>query len=82
MQWYIKQYSLPLFSLPSLLPPLALRYDTDDQQDLSGRGLCIDPEYDVLWSFTDTPRPTVSCFNPVTTGVKGTQSYCGCTSTL
>ena len=70
---YSKQNPNPHVSVNDLKSPPLSRYDADDQQDLSGRGLCIDPEYDVLWSFTDDPQPTIACFNPVTTGVKGTQ---------
>ena len=46
------------------------RLDGDEQECLSGRSLCIDPEYNVLWSF-DTSSFEICCYNPVAAEVKG-----------
>lgn len=68
---------LPSPPLPQKVsPPLSslflyARCDSDDQQELCGRGLCVDPEYDVMWSYSNHPQPTIACYNPVTTNIKG-----------
>lgn len=64
--------SLPPPPYPSKFSlSFSARCDSDDQQELCGRGLCVDPEYDVLWSYSNQPRPTIACYNPVTTNLKG-----------
>lgn len=57
--------------IPQSSLSFSARCDSDDQQELCGRGLCVDPEYDVLWSYSNQPRPTIACYNPVTTNLKG-----------
>ncbi|XP_019862398.1 PREDICTED: E3 ubiquitin-protein ligase MYCBP2-like, partial [Amphimedon queenslandica] len=49
---------------------LSKKLDGDEQESLSGRSLCIDPEYNVLWSF-DASSFEICCYNPVAAEVKG-----------
>ena len=46
------------------------RLDGDEQEDLSGRSLCIDPEYNVLWSYNHGTNE-MCCYNPVAAEVNG-----------
>ena len=46
------------------------RLDGDEQEDLSGRSLCIDPEYNVLWSYNHDTNE-MCCYNPVAAEVNG-----------
>lgn len=46
------------------------RFDGEDQQNLLGCGVCIDPEYNVLWSFSPCSGE-VSCFNPIAADIEG-----------
>jgi len=45
------------------------RFDGEDQQNLLGCGVCIDPEYNVLWSFSPCSGE-VSCFNPIAADIE------------
>lgn len=46
------------------------RFDGEDQQNLLGCGVCIDPEYNVLWGFSPCSGE-VSCFNPIAADIEG-----------
>lgn len=50
-----------------------IRFDDEDQEDLSGCGVYVDPEYDVLWSYSAQDN-RVSCFNPIATNIEGRSS--------
>ena len=49
----------------------AKKFDSEDQQDLANCGLCIDPEYNILWSFSPATRK-IACFNPIAANINGT----------
>lgn len=52
-----------------LVSYLCLRFDGEGQQDLSGCGMCIDPEYNVLWSYSPDSNK-VACFNPIAANIE------------
>ncbi len=43
--FWVKASSLPLVSI-------VYRFDDDGQEDLSGCGVYVDPEYNILWSYS------------------------------
>ena len=45
--------------------------DDDSQQILVGCGVCIDPEYNILWTYSPDGNKVAS-FNPVTSNIQGT----------
>ena len=47
--------------------------DGEDQQNLADRALCVDPEYNVLWTYSPSSLE-VNCFNPVASEVKGKEN--------
>ena len=49
---------------------LSFRLDNEDQENLGNCALCVDPEYNVLWSYTPNSL-NVSCYNPIAAEVKG-----------
>ena len=54
------------------------RFDGEEQQDLGDCGLCVDPEYNVLWSYS-SHSGKVACFNPIAADIDGeceNKSYC------
>ena len=46
------------------------RLEGEEQQGLTDSAVSIDPEYNILWSYsTDTNK--VSCFNPIAANIEG-----------
>ena len=49
------------------------RLEGEGQKDLADCAVSIDPEYNILWSYSaDTNK--VSCFNPIAANVEGVSS--------
>ena len=44
--------------------------DGSAQQDLGGCGVCMDPEYNVLWTYSPQTK-MVGSFNPMTSSIQG-----------
>ena len=57
------------YSLLYPYPPLC-RLEGEEQQDLTDSAVSIDPEYNILWSYSaDTNK--ISCFNPIAANIEG-----------
>lgn len=54
---------------------MTCRLDGEDQECLSGSTLCIDPVYNVLWTYVPQSLQ-LSCYNPVAAEVKGITYLC------
>ncbi len=61
--FWVEASSLPLVSIVS-------RFDDDGQEDLSGCGVYVDPEYNILWSYSPKDNK-MSCFNPIAANIEG-----------
>ena len=48
-----------------------LRLESEGQQDLTMCAVSIDPEYNILWSYSSESNK-ISCFNPIASNVEGT----------
>lgn len=46
------------------------KFDDEEQQELSGCGVYLDPEYNVLWSYS-AEENRMCCFNPITANIEG-----------
>ena len=46
-----------------------IRFDDESQEDLSGCGVYVDPEYNVLWSYSALEN-RMSCFNSIATNIE------------
>ena len=53
-----------------------LRFDDEEQQELSVCGVYLDPEYSVLWSYS-AEENRMCCFNPITANIEG-ECACKC----
>ncbi len=49
---------------------IVYRFDDDGQEDLSGYGVYVDPEYNILWSYSPKDNK-MSCFNPIAANIEG-----------
>lgn len=47
-----------------------IRFDGEEQEDLSGCGVYLDPKYGVLWSYSEQGN-RMACFNPIATNIEG-----------
>ena len=50
------------------------RFDGDEQQNLGDCGVCVDPEYNVLWSYSPHSGK-VACFNPIAADIDGESGH-------
>lgn len=48
-----------------------IRFDDECQEDLSGCGVHVDSDYNVLWSYS-AKQNSMACYNPVANNMEGT----------
>ena len=50
------------------------RLESEGQQDLTKCAVSIDPEYNILWSYSPESNK-ISCFNPIAANIEGMYMY-------